>query len=123
MFAGQGNEKEAGKGSGYQGSQGQQWSLGVAREVEAMGVSLSHMVLYQLESKRGKKEKHHRARASASQARPRHFTCAEAATGGVWGTMKRAAGGDARGQLGGYWAHWLFSASTVTLESLATAPN
>lgn len=35
VFAGQGNEKEAGKGSGYQGSQGQQWSLGVARKVEA----------------------------------------------------------------------------------------
>lgn len=35
VFAGQGSEEEAGKGSAYQGSQGQQWPLGAAREVEA----------------------------------------------------------------------------------------
>lgn len=35
MFARQVSEEEAGKGSAYQGSQGQQWSLGAGREVEA----------------------------------------------------------------------------------------
>ena len=35
MFARQVNEEEARKGSAYQGSQGQQWSLDAGREVEA----------------------------------------------------------------------------------------
>lgn len=35
MFARQVNEEEAGKGSAYQGSQGQQWALDAGREVEA----------------------------------------------------------------------------------------
>ena len=35
VFAGWGKEEEAAKGSGHQGSEGQQWPLGGVREVKA----------------------------------------------------------------------------------------